>query len=80
MSILPVYMLTLFLVFLLYDHLITLDREVELFRTSKLTNGSSILYAATRYTAFIYNTVSILALFPAISTKVSFFRRSDFLD
>ncbi|KAI0713067.1 hypothetical protein C8T65DRAFT_739119 [Cerioporus squamosus] len=57
-------------IFLLYDHLITIDREVELFRASKLTSGASIVYAATRYIAFIYNVLSILMMFPEISTQV----------
>ncbi|RPD72742.1 hypothetical protein L226DRAFT_145681 [Lentinus tigrinus ALCF2SS1-7] len=56
-------------IFLLYDHLITLDREVELFRTSKLTSSASILYVATRYIALVYNVLSILMMFPAISAQ-----------
>lgn len=56
-------------VFLLYDCIITLDREVRLFWTSKV-NGASALFFMLKYGTVLYNVLSCVSFIPDMSNEV----------
>lgn len=58
--------------FLIYDYVITIGQEVELFWTMQLT-GASVLFFANRYITLLFNILGLAALAPFSSTQVRAF-------
>ncbi|RPD78401.1 hypothetical protein L226DRAFT_291547 [Lentinus tigrinus ALCF2SS1-7] len=56
-------------VFLLYDCILTFDREVALFWTGRV-NGATALFFAIKYGTVLYNVLSCVSFIPDMSSKV----------
>ncbi|RDX47980.1 hypothetical protein OH76DRAFT_1419224 [Lentinus brumalis] len=55
-------------VFLLYDCIITCDREIALFWTSQMS-GASVLFFMIKYGTILYEVLCIIAFLPTMSSK-----------
>ena len=54
-----------YLVFVMYDWIVTLPREVQLFWTGKARSLSAILYFSTKYFNVLYQMLSLLVFIPS---------------
>ncbi|TFK80365.1 hypothetical protein K466DRAFT_559142 [Polyporus arcularius HHB13444] len=55
-------------VFLLYDCIITCDREIALFWTSQMS-GASVLFFMIKYGTILYEVLCVIAFLPTMSSK-----------